>query len=86
MHWREMTYEQVWETIDRQARDHLGINGDEFMTHYLEQSTDFYGKPIYYSLTHLADLIADKYRESADEESRLDSGKPRRPEAQLRVS
>ena len=86
MHWRQMTYEQVWNTIDADAREHLGITGDEFMNHYFDQSTDFYGKPVYYSLTHLADLIADQYREAADQEPERDSSEPHRAEAKLPIS
>ena len=86
MHWRGMSYEQIWDQIRRDALEHLHISGDEFMVHYFNQSTEFYGKPIYYSLTHLADLISEEYRARLNLEKKREPLEPESPERLSRVS
>ncbi len=64
-YWTEvrLTYDEIWETIDRDARLHLNIDGQEFMRRYFDQQMKYYHLPIFRSLCHMADLIEDEYKE-----------------------
>ena len=57
----QVTREEVWEELDREARRLFKMTADEFLRTY--QRSDVYAKnagdPRFNSLSHLADLIAE---------------------------
>ena len=64
-YWTEvrLTYDEIWATIDREAREYLDIDGREFMRRYFDEQMKHYYLPVFRSLCHMADLIKDEYKE-----------------------
>ncbi len=65
-YWTEvrLTYDEIWDAIDRESREHLDIDGHEFMRRYFDDQMKYYYLPVFRSLCHMADLIKDEYKES----------------------
>ncbi len=55
----EVTREEVWQALDRDARRHFRLTADDFMRIYQNPPEQYHGDPVFRSLCHVADLIAE---------------------------
>ena len=55
----EVTREQVWQALDRDARRLFDLTADEFLAIYQNPPEQYHGDPRFRSLCHVADLIAE---------------------------
>lgn len=53
------TREEVWTTLDRDARRLFGLTADQILAIYRDPPEEFHGNPVLRSLTYLAYLIAE---------------------------
>ena len=54
----EVTREEVWEELDREARRLFGLSADEFLRIFQDPPEQYHGDLQFRSLCHIADLIA----------------------------
>ena len=59
----QLTYDEIWEYIDQNSREHLELTGEEFMKIYFTDPMSLYHKSIFRTLCHMADLIDEEYQE-----------------------
>ncbi len=55
----EATREEIWAALDEQARRLFKMTAKEFLRIYQNPPEKFHGDPVFRSLSHLADLIAE---------------------------
>ena len=53
----QITRQEVWDALDRDARRHFGLTADEFLHIYKDPPGRYHGDVIYRSLTYLARLL-----------------------------
>ena len=53
----QVTRQQVWHELDRDARRHFGLTADEFLRIYRNPPGRYHGNVIFRSLTNLARLL-----------------------------
>ena len=55
----ELTREEVWQALDREARRLFDLSADEFLRIFRDPPEQYHGDPVFNSLCFLADLIAE---------------------------
>ena len=55
----ELTREEVWQALDRDARRLFGLTADEFLRIFRNPPEQYHGDVRFRSLCHVADLIAE---------------------------
>ena len=55
----EVTREEVWNELDRDARRLFGLTADEFLRIFRNPPEKYHGDVRFRSLCHVADLIAE---------------------------
>lgn len=55
----EVTREEVWQALDREARRLFDLSADEFLRIFRDPPERYHGDPVFNSLCFLADLIAE---------------------------
>ena len=55
----QVTRQQVWDELDRDARRLFNLTADEFLCIYRDPPERYHGDPVFRSLTYLAFLIAE---------------------------
>ena len=55
----QVTREEVWQALDRDARRLFGLTADEFLRIFRNPPEQYHGDVRFRSLCHVADLIAE---------------------------
>ena len=55
----ELTREEVWQALDREARRLFDLSADEFLRIYQDPPEQYHGDPVFNPLCFLADLTAE---------------------------
>ena len=53
----QVTRQQVWDELDRDARRLFNLTADEFLCIYRDPPEQYHGDPVFRSLTYLARLL-----------------------------